>query len=315
MTDANEDAGGRPQPPPVPPLPVPPAPPAPPEFLGDAVPPALTAPSPPAVAPAPAAPTTGATIEPPASAASPATVVGIDIGGTGIKGAPVDLELGGFASERVRIPTPHPATPEAVAGVVAQVVAQLGVPGPIGITLPAVVRAGIVKTAANIDPAWIGTDAVDVLGSATGRTVAVVNDADAAGVAEMRFGAGKGVGGLVMMVTLGTGIGTAMFVDGALVPNTELGHLPLKGGDAEQYAAESVREAEDLTYKQWAKRLQKYLRLVERLVWPELIVIGGGISKKADRFLPHIELDTPIVPAQLHNDAGIVGAALFAPPD
>ena len=183
-----------------------------------------------------------------------------------------------------------------------------------GVTLPAVVRAGVVETAANIDPGWIGTDAVDLLQQATGRRVAVVNDADAAGVAEMRFGAGRGITGLVLMLTLGTGIGTAMFVDGILVPNTELGHLPLKGGDAEDYAAESVRDAEGLTYRQWAKRLQKYLRLVERLVWPELIIIGGGVSRHADQFLPHIDLNTPMVPARLHNDAGIVGAALFAPP-
>jgi polyphosphate glucokinase len=250
---------------------------------------------------------------PPATRFTP-TVIGVDIGGTGIKGAPVDVEHGSFAQDRIRIPTPHPATPQAVAAVVADITSQFGGDGPLGVTLPSVVRAGVVETAANIDAGWIGTNAVDLLESATGRRVAVVNDADAAGVAEMRFGAGKGSSGLVLMVTLGTGIGTAMFIDGVLVPNTELGHLPLKGDDAEKYAAESVREAEDLSYKQWAKRLQRYLRLVERLVWPELIIIGGGVSKHADKFLPHIDLNTPMVPAQLHNDAGIVGAALFAPP-
>jgi polyphosphate glucokinase len=263
--------------------------------------------------PPPFSGTSGPPMLPPPRAFTP-TVIGVDIGGTGIKGAPVDIEQGSFAQDRIRIETPHPATPDAVAAVVADLTSQFGGDGPLGVTLPAVVRAGVVETAANIDHAWIGTDAVALLEQATGRRVSVVNDADAAGVAEMRFGAGKDVPGLVLMVTLGTGIGTAMFVDGVLVPNTELGHLPLKGGDAEKYAAESVREAEDLSFKQWAKRLHKYLHLVERLVWPELIIIGGGISKKADKFLPLIELNTPMVPAQLHNDAGIVGAALFAPP-
>jgi polyphosphate glucokinase len=316
MTEANDDASGDQLPPPV----SPPTAPLPPVYRPD--PPtviieATEVPDPPA---APSTSTTTSTTQIPqtAPAAPPSpqrvTVIGIDIGGTGIKGAPCDLVRGEFAADRLRIETPHPATPDAVADVVARVVAQLGGTGPVGVTLPAVVRAGVVETAANIDPSWIGTNAVDLLSSATGRTVAVVNDADAAGVAEMRYGAGRDRRGVVMMVTLGTGIGTALFVDGTLVPNTELGHLPLKGGDAEDYAAESVREAEGLTYKEWAKRLQKYLRLVERLMWPELIIIGGGISKKSDKFLPHIHLDTPIVPAQLHNDAGIVGAALFAPP-
>jgi polyphosphate glucokinase len=289
MTEAND------VPPAPPPMPVPP--PA----------PAVTPP------PAPAFATGGPAMLAPAAPFTP-TVIGVDIGGSGIKGAPVDLVQGSFASDRIRIETPQPATPDAVAGVVADLTSRFGGTGPLGITLPAVVRAGVVETAANIDHSWIGTDAVALLEAATGRRVAVVNDADAAGVAEMRFGAGQGVGGLVLMVTLGTGIGTAMFVDGVLVPNTELGHLPLKGGDAEDYAAESVREAEGLSYKQWAKRVERYLLLVERLVWPELIIIGGGVSKHADKFLPRIHLHTPVVPAQLHNDAGIVGAALFAPP-
>ncbi|MDH6543824.1 polyphosphate--glucose phosphotransferase [Streptomyces sp. SPB4] len=242
-----------------------------------------------------------------------AHVLGVDIGGTGIKGAPVDLELGSLISERVRIPTPHPATPEAVGDVVVQVLSQIGVPGPVGLTLPAVIRGGKVQTTANIDPAWMDTDAAQLFARATGRDVRVVNDADAAGIAEMRFGAGQGRKGVVVMVTLGTGIGSAVFSDGHLVPNSELGHLRLHHGDAEDWAAESVRERDDLSWKKWAHRLEKYLELVQRLLWPDLIIIGGGVSKKADKFLPYIELRTEIVSAQLLNDAGIVGAALFAP--
>ncbi|MFD8288777.1 polyphosphate--glucose phosphotransferase [Streptomyces lavendulae] len=242
-----------------------------------------------------------------------AHVLGVDIGGTGIKGAPVDLELGSLISERVRIPTPHPATPEAVGDVVVQVLSQIGVPGPVGLTLPAVIRGGKVQTTANIDPAWMETDAAQLFAGATGRDVRVVNDADPAGIAEMRFGAGQGRKGVVVMVTLGTGIGSAVFSDGHLVPNSELGHLRLHHGDAEDWAAESVRERDDLSWKKWAHRLEKYLELVQRLLWPDLIIIGGGVSKKADKFLPYIELRTEIVSAQLLNDAGIVGAALFAP--
>jgi polyphosphate glucokinase len=239
--------------------------------------------------------------------------LGIDIGGTGIKGAPVDVSAGKLAAERVRLLTPSPATPEAVAAVVGELLVALGTPGPIGVTLPAVVRNGIVETAANIDAAWIGTDAVELFGRTTGRPVAVINDADAAGIAEMRFGAGRGRRGVVVMVTLGTGIGSAVFVDGTLVPNTELGHLPLHGGDAENWAAESVREREDLSWKKWAHRLQQYFEVLEHVLSPGLIVIGGGVSKKAEKFLRYVELRTEIVPAELHNDAGIVGAALAAP--
>jgi polyphosphate glucokinase len=240
-------------------------------------------------------------------------VVGVDIGGTGIKGAPVDVAAGKFAAERVRLPTPLPATPEAVADVVGEVLRQVGVAGPAGLTVPAVVRAGIVETASNIDEAWIGVDAVELFSRATGRRVAVVNDADAAGVAEVRFGAGRGKGGVIAVITLGTGIGSALFADGTLVRNSELGHLPLHHGEAEDWAAESVREDDQLSWKKYAHRLQRYLELVQRVLWPELIIIGGGVSKKAGNFLPLIELRTPIIPAQLHNDAGIIGASLFAP--
>jgi polyphosphate glucokinase len=240
-------------------------------------------------------------------------VVGIDVGGSGIKGAPVDLSVGRFAAERVRLATPQPASPDRVAKVVAEVLDRLDVTGPVGVTLPAVVVDGVVATAANIDPSWIGVRPVELFERATGRAVGVLNDADAAGIAEMRYGVGKGRGGVVVVVTLGTGIGSALFTDGVLVPNTELGHLPLHHGDAEDWAADAVRDREGLSWKHYARRLQKYLELVQRLLWPRLIIIGGGVSRKAEKFLPHIELRTEVVPARLHNDAGIVGAALFAP--
>ncbi len=240
-------------------------------------------------------------------------VVGVDIGGTGIKVAPVDIATGKLAIERIRLPTPSPATPQAIAGVVGQVLQQAGVAGPVGLAIPAVVRGGIVETASHIDPTWIGIDAVGFFSKVTGRPVAVLNDADAAGIAEVRFGAGQGMAGVVAVITLGTGIGSALFVDGTLVPNSELGHLPLGEGAAEDWAAESVREREGLSWEEYARRLQTYLDLVQRVLWPQLIIIGGGISNIADKFLPLIQLRTPIVPAQLRNHAGFIGAALYAP--
>lgn len=237
------------------------------------------------------------------------TVVGVDIGGTGIKGAPVDVEAGTLVAERERLLTPTPATPEAVAGTVRQLLERLGAQGPVGLTLPAVVRAGMVETASNIDSSWIGVEAVDLFGQAIGRPVTVVNDADAAGVAEVRFGAGRGQSGLVVMITLGTGIGSALFIDGTLVPNTELGHLPLHHGEGEDWAAESIREHDQLSWKHYARRVQAYLELVQRILWPQLIIIGGGVSKKADKFLPLIEINTKVVSARLSNEAGIIGAA------
>lgn len=249
-------------------------------------------------------------------------VIGVDIGGSGIKAAPVDLETGALAAPRVRIDTPQPATPDAVAATVVEVVRRseaeaaggVDAAATIGVTIPAVVRAGTVLTAANIDPSWVGVDAEGLFRRALGRPVRVVNDADGAGVAEVRYGAGRGVDGVVVMVTLGTGIGTALFVDGVLVPNTELGHLPLHGGDAEDYAAGSVRKTEGLSMKKYAKRLQKYLSLVERLLWPDLVIIGGGISKRAEEFLPRLDLHASVVAARLENSAGIVGAASLANP-
>ena len=239
--------------------------------------------------------------------------IGVDIGGTGIKGAVVDMQAGAMATERVRILTPNPATPDRVVEVVVELLDQIGEPGPVGVTMPSVVVDGVIHTAANIDQEWLGVDADALFQNATGRPVGVVNDADAAGIAEVRFGAGRDRKGVVVLITLGTGIGSAVFVDGVLVPNTELGHLPLHGADAEDWAAESIREEDDLSWKTWAHRVEQYLTLVDRLLWPQLIILGGGVSKKSDKFLPHIKVRTEVVPAQLHNDAGIVGAALFAP--
>ncbi len=239
--------------------------------------------------------------------------IGVDIGGTGIKGGRVDLDSGRLSGDRVRIETPQPATPAAVVAVVNQVIDQLGGDGPVGLTLPAVIRGDIVHTASNIDRGWIGVNAVELFGASTGRLVGAVNDADAAGLAEIRYGAGRNSTGVVIMITLGTGIGSSVFIDGNLVPNSELGHLPMRNGDAEDWAAESVRENEDLSWKKWSRRLQAYLELVDRLLWPDLIIIGGGVSKKADKFLHLIDVNAEIVPAQLFNNAGIVGAALFAP--
>ncbi len=240
------------------------------------------------------------------------TGFGIDIGGTGIKGAPVDLAQGVLAGERVRIPTPQPATVPAVLDTVVAVVEQAGWDGPLGCTFPGIVRHGVVGSAANVDHSWIGTDLAAELSGRLGHAVTVLNDADAAGIAEMRFGAGRGVAGVVLIATLGTGIGTALFVDGRLVPNTEFGHLEIDGYDAEKRAASSVKTNEGLSYKEWSKRLQRYFSHVEALLSPDLIIVGGGISKKAAKFLPRLDLQAPIVPAQLLNQSGIVGAAVSA---
>jgi polyphosphate glucokinase len=237
---------------------------------------------------------------------------GIDIGGSGVKGAPVDLDTGALAGERVRLPTPTPSTPEEVAKVVAEIVGSFGWSGPLGVTVPAVVTHGTTRTAANIDHAWIGTEAEVLLREMTGCDVTVVNDADAAGYAEAQFGAARGHHGLVLVTTLGTGIGTALIYDGRLVPNTELGHLEIDGHDAEHRASDAARDRDDLSWERWATRLQHYYRTLEKLFWPDLFVVGGGVSKKADKFLPLLELQTPIVPAALRNEAGIVGAALLA---
>ncbi|MBO1750651.1 ROK family protein [Actinotalea sp. BY-33] len=244
----------------------------------------------------------------------PSGAFGIDIGGSGIKGAPVDLVVGELSADRVRIPTPQPATPDTVAATVAELVNSFDLPRdvPVGVTFPAVIQHGVARSAANVDDSWIGTDVSKVVARATGRHVLAVNDADAAGYAETLFGAARGREGTVLVVTLGTGIGSCLVVDGTLVPNTELGHLEIDGHDAESRAADSAREREDLSWDQWAERLQRYFRVVEDLLWPDLIVVGGGVSKKHEKFLPLLDLRTPIVPAGLRNAAGIVGAAALA---
>lgn len=243
----------------------------------------------------------------------PPLAVGIDFGGTGIKGALVDLRTGDFAGPRLRVPTPQPATPQAVARVLAQMLSEIPERDvPVGITVPAVVRHGVVSSAANIDSAWIGADADALFTAALGREVHVINDADAAGLAEVTYGAARGQRGLVIVTTLGTGIGSALIHDGVLIPNSELGHLEIKGHQAESRAANSARVNEQLSYRKWAKRLTRYYATLERLFSPDLFVVGGGVSKSSDEFLPLVRINTPIVPAALRNTAGIVGAALSA---
>lgn len=240
------------------------------------------------------------------------TILGIDIGGTGIKGAPVDLEAGALAGERFRIPTPPGGSPDDVAKVVGEIVANFDTTGPIGCTFPAVMQRGVALTAANVDQSWIGTDAQALFESVVPRPFVVINDADAAGIAEVEHGAGKGKSGTVMIITLGTGIGSALFTDGVLVPNTEFGHLDIRGKPAEVRASEKAREGGDLSWEKWAKRLNEVLAHIEALLCPDLFIIGGGISKKSEKFLPLLKTRAEIVPAQLLNQAGIVGAAIGA---
>lgn len=246
-------------------------------------------------------------------------VIGIDIGGTGIKGGIVNLDKGKLVGERFRIDTPQPATPAAVAKVVGAIVAELmtreDAPdrhAPVGVTFPAIIAHGVARSAANVDKSWVGTDVDSLLTEELGRDVQVMNDADAAGLAEARYGAGKGVKGTVLVITLGTGIGSAFIFNGKLVPNAELGHLEIDGADAETRASASARERDNLGWDEYAKRLQRYFSHVEFLFSPELFIVGGGISKRSEDYLPLLKLQTPIIPAQLQNNAGIVGAALQA---
>ncbi len=242
------------------------------------------------------------------------TAFGVDVGGSGIKGAPVNLKSGELTKDRFRIETPQPATPDAVAGTIAEVIGhfKLKTKVPIGVTFPGVVQQGVVRTAANLDPSLVGVDLQAAIQVAAHHEVRVMNDADAAGYAEYKYGAAEGKDGLVLMVTLGTGIGTALIADGRLVPNTELGHLIVDGRDAEEYAAESARERHDLDWAQWAAHVNRFLQEMERLLWPDLIIIGGGVSKDYEEFLPLLTLRAPVVPAALRNEAGIVGAAAQA---
>ncbi|MCY4464346.1 MAG: ROK family protein [Chloroflexi bacterium] len=239
-------------------------------------------------------------------------ILGIDIGGSGIKGAIVDIDKGDFVGDRLRIPTPQPSNPQSVAKVVAKISTHFDWDAPIGCTFPAVVKRGVTLTAANVDNSWIGTDAAALLQKHSSNPVLLLNDADAAGIAEMTFGAGKGVAGLVVILTLGTGIGSSLFMDGKLAPNTEFGHLIIRGKDAEARASDRAREEKGYSWKQWGKRLSEYLQYLEALITPDLYIIGGGVSKRYTNFFPHIKCTTQIVPAQLRNRAGIIGAAIAA---
>jgi polyphosphate glucokinase len=242
--------------------------------------------------------------------------LGIDIGGSGIKAAPVDVASGKLLAERVKVVTPQPSTPRAVADVVAELTRSFSWSGPVGVTFPGIVVDGITRTAANVDHAWIGLDARTLLAQAIGLRVSMLNDADAAGTAEMEFGAGKGVTGTVLMLTFGTGIGSALFTDGTLVPNTEFGHVQLHGADAEKRASDQARERHGLSWEKWAARVDEYLQHMETLVSPRLIIIGGGVSRKAEKFVPLLtSVRADIMHASMHNDAGIVGAAMHAWPD
>ncbi len=240
------------------------------------------------------------------------TILGIDIGGTGIKGAPVDLDQGTLAADRFRIPTPPGGSPGDVAKVVGEIVAHFDTTGPVGCTFPAVMQHGVALTAANVDKSWIGTDAQALFEGEVKRPFVVVNDADAAGIAEVEHGAGRDEPGTIVLITLGTGIGSALFTDGVLVPNTEFGHLEIRGKAAEQRASEKAREDQDLSWDKWAKRVNEVLAHIEALVCPDLFIVGGGVSKKSEKFLPLLEVRAKVVAAQLLNEAGIVGAAIAA---
>lgn len=239
-------------------------------------------------------------------------ILGVDIGGSGIKGAPVNVETGEMTAERYRLATPEGAKPQDVTDTIAALVEYFQWKGQVGVGFPAAVRKGNILTAANIDKSWIGINAEETFKQRTGCNFHVANDADVAGFAEMAFGAARGEKGVVLMLTLGTGVGTAIFVNGQLVPNTELGHIEIRGKDAELRAADSARERKGWTYKEWAVRLDEYLGKMENLFWPDLIVIGGGVSKYADKFFPYLHTRARLVQAQLLNQAGIVGAAMYA---
>jgi polyphosphate glucokinase len=254
--------------------------------------------------------------------------IGIDFGGSGIKGAVVDTRTGQFVGDRIRIPTPQPSVPREVVGVMDLLVRRLLEPLtagesaplssvdasalPVGVGIPAATRGGTVLTAANIDAAWIGFPAERDMSLAMGRTVAIGNDADVAGLAELRFGAGRRQRGTTIVLTIGTGMGTAVFADGRLLPNTELGHLELNGRDAEERVAESARDRLNLGWKDWASGFDAYLHLLERLFWPDLFILGGGASKRSDNYMQYLTVKTPVVIATLKNNAGIVGGALIA---
>jgi polyphosphate glucokinase len=239
-------------------------------------------------------------------------ILGVDIGGSGIKGALVNVENGTLVAERHRIPTPQPATPEEVVEVVVQINRHFKWNGPIGCTFPAVIKHGVAYSAANVGKAWIGTNGEELLAKKTGFPALLINDADAAGIAEMEFGAGHGQQGLVIVLTFGTGIGSAVFFNGQLVPNTEFGHMEIRGKDAEDRAAGRIRKEQDLNWKTWAKRVNEFLQRMEIVFSPDLFILGGGVSKKHDKYLHLLHTQANIKPAEMRNDAGIIGAALAA---
>ncbi len=239
-------------------------------------------------------------------------ILGIDIGGSGIKGAPVDIKKGEMVAERFRIDTPQPSKPKAVAEVVGEIARHFDWQGPVGCTYPGIVQNGVVWSAANVDKEWIGTNGEELFKKTTGCPLLLLNDADAAGIAEFEFGAGRGRDGVVLILTFGTGIGSALFNRGVLVPNTELGHVELRGKDAEERTSDRVRQEKELTWEKWAERVNEYLAHLEALFSPDLFIIGGGVSKKHDKFIPLLSTRATVVPAQFFNDAGIIGAALAA---
>jgi polyphosphate glucokinase len=240
-------------------------------------------------------------------------LLGIDVGGSGIKGALVSTKKGELVTARHRIPTPQPSKPKAVAQVVGKIARHFDWNGPIGVGFPAVIQHGVARTAANIHKGWINMDAAALFSEATGCPVNVVNDADAAGIAEMNFGAGRGRKGVVLVVTIGTGLGTSVFVEGHLLPNTEFGHIEIDCEDAELMASDAARKEHDLSWKKWAVRFDTYLLRLEALFWPDLIILGGGISKKHKKFVPRLTVRAEVVPAEMRNEAGIIGAAMAAP--
>jgi polyphosphate glucokinase len=242
-------------------------------------------------------------------------VLGIDVGGSGIKGAPVDTDTGKLLAERVRIKTPKRAEPEPVGEVVTEIAKSFNWKGPIGVGFPAPIKSGVAMMAANVSEKWVGTNADDLFTKMTGCDCTMINDADAAGLAEMKFGAGMGQMGTVIMVTLGTGIGSAIFYHGNLLPNTEFGHVEVHGHEAELRASDAARQRDDLSWKKYAKRLNLYFMTMEKLFWPDLFIIGGGISKMSEKYIPALKINTPVVTAQLLNEAGIVGAALAVNPN
>jgi len=242
-------------------------------------------------------------------------ILGIDVGGSGIKGAPIDTKTGELIAERIRIKTPEKAEPQPVAEVVAQIAKSFDWKGQIGIGFPAPIKGGVAMMAANISEKWVGTNADELFSKITGCDCTMINDADAAGLAEMSFGAGRGQVGTVILITLGTGIGSAIFYRGRLLPNTEFGHIELEGEEAEARASDAARQRDDLSWKKYAKQLNHYLKMMEKLFWPDLFIVGGGISKEHEKFLPLLTIDIPVVPAELLNEAGIIGAALAAQRD